>query len=293
MTWHINRLSAGQTIIYEVNTRAKDVMEDTMMDTFAEVFCDGIYARDNCTILIKPVPVYKLGMNVIKTSSNVEPNATFGYTIIIKNEGNVQLTNITLNAIYGTGAQFVAASPSPSVGNNEWYIASLMPGETRTINITMHTEPFLQEGDEIETEFDVSCSEGLSEHAIISMEVVNEAPRTHFKFNGEFSIRNFLFFYTSYIIPESTTLTLDTIDEPKEGAAGVKATYIAIWRWDDAKSRWACLQGWNKYNDEEIDFAKLGIENGYEAKGKYSVSYYSIDNAGNREAFMWRDIIVC
>ncbi|HHF55803.1 MAG TPA: DUF11 domain-containing protein [Thermoplasmatales archaeon] len=293
VTWYINKLSAGQTIIYEVNIHAKDVMEDTMMDTFAEGFCDDIYARDNCTILIKPVPVYKLGMNVIKPGCDVEPNASFNYTVMIKNEGNVQLTNITLNAMYGAGAKFVAASPLPSSGNNGWYIASLMPGETITINITMHTESFLQEGDKIETEFDLSCSEGLNEHTIISMEVVNEAPKTYFRFNGEFSIRNFLFFYTSYIIPESTTLILDPIDEPEEGAAGVKATYIAIWRWDTAKSRWICLQGWKKYNGEEIDLAKVGIENGYEAKGKYSILYYSIDNAGNREAFIWRDIIVC
>jgi len=79
---------------------------------------------------------------------------------------------------------------------------------------------------------------------------------------------------------------------PSENPSGINHTYYRIWRWDDSKSRWKLLFDWKYYEDEKIKLSQIGETNGYTPYGKYTIDFYSIDKAGNKEPMHWEDIYV-
>ena len=292
IVWHLNKLVGGGSVKYAINAIANDVPSEAIMESHVEAFCnESISANATNHTLIKPIPVIKIGMEVSQPADLVEPSSMLFYSIVIKNEGNIDLTNVILEASYSS-TTFVSANPSPSTGNNKWHFANLAAGEEIIINVTLMANASLLTGDTIVTKFNVTSNEGAEDEKIVENEVINKAPVTSLIFNGTFSMKKLLFFYTTYYISVGTKVRLSAEDRPYEGASGIKATYYSIWRWNETASRWVCLLKWRQYTGEEIDLAAVGIANGYTAEGKYSISFYSIDNAGNMEAIKWRDICV-
>lgn len=65
---------------------------------------------------------------------NINENMT--YTLEVKNIGTQNMTNTVLVLTYDPYHTFVSSSPSPSVGNYQWNIGTLIPNQTFTLTVT-------------------------------------------------------------------------------------------------------------------------------------------------------------
>ncbi len=77
----------------------------------------------------------------------VRPGGTLTYTLTYSNPTSVPLDNVTITESYDSRTTFVSADPPPDLGNDEWIIGTLDPGDVQTITITTTVSNAVVDGD--------------------------------------------------------------------------------------------------------------------------------------------------
>lgn len=88
-------------------------------------------------------------LQIVKRDSpdSVEPGGTLTYTLDYSNISLLPIDNVVIEEIYDPAVTFVTAVPFPDVGNAQWNIGTMAPGETGTITITVTVDPGALDGD--------------------------------------------------------------------------------------------------------------------------------------------------
>ncbi|MGC9308029.1 MAG: DUF7507 domain-containing protein [Thermoplasmatota archaeon] len=123
--------------------------------------CLGHVSYDNETFYVEE---YAPLLEIYKMDSQdpVPAGGVFNYTISVTNSGTLNATQVTVTDTYDENVSFVAASPSPSSGNDTWVFSTLNISETRTINITVRVHSPLESGTRLNNTVAVTCDEGVS-----------------------------------------------------------------------------------------------------------------------------------
>ena len=92
-------------------------------------------------------------LTISKTASPapVQPGWDLTYTINYSNLAfsTENATNVVITETYDSNVTFISASPSPSLGNNQWNIGSLAPGASGSITVTVNVNANVQIGTKI------------------------------------------------------------------------------------------------------------------------------------------------
>jgi len=98
-----------------------------------------VTAEDGTTTKTYKVIFGSIKVTITKTgptTANQGNNIT--YTITYKNVGTYKATGVVITETYPSEVEFVSANPLPDIGNNQWNIGDLVPGEEKTITVTVH-----------------------------------------------------------------------------------------------------------------------------------------------------------
>ena len=114
------------------------------------------HAYANLTVISSPL------LTIEKTDSKdpVHPGDYLNYTITVENTGNANATNVVIKETYDPNVTFISANPAPTVGNNEWHISLLQPGDTYTIQIKVQVHKPLENNIFLNNSVNVTCDEG-------------------------------------------------------------------------------------------------------------------------------------
>ncbi|MBI4146192.1 DUF11 domain-containing protein [Candidatus Woesearchaeota archaeon] len=102
-----------------------------------------------------------IGLPNITTNKTDDPDPvvkgkTLNYTIFIRNTGDEVAYNITIVENYPTGTLFNISSPAPTSGNGTYFITSLAPNETATINISLNLTTLFGNGTIINNTYNIT-----------------------------------------------------------------------------------------------------------------------------------------
>ena len=108
------------------------------------------------------VIVYAPSLTITKVDSKdpIRPGEFLNYTITVENTGNANATNVIITETYDPNVSFISANPSPTIGNNEWHISLLQPGDTYTIQIKVQVHKPLENNIFLNNSVNVTCDEG-------------------------------------------------------------------------------------------------------------------------------------
>ncbi len=148
-TWNVGTLTPGQSTNILVTVAVASPLPDgTLLANAAEAVADEVTT---------PVPAdeqTEVGSNTLlsgtKTDSPdpVAAGAPLTYEIMVGNDAaaNETLTNVTLVETYDPNVIFVSAVPPPDVGDDQWNLGDLAPGDSQTISITVQVASPLPDG---------------------------------------------------------------------------------------------------------------------------------------------------
>ncbi len=125
----------------------------------------GIENGGDALPLYYPIPVFEVNKTVDR--NNVLPGDNVTFTIIIRNVGTNNATNVSIVETYGEFMRFLSADPAPdpSGDNDTWSIERLAINESFSFNITVQMSKELHDGDYPFNRVDVTCDEGISAFA--------------------------------------------------------------------------------------------------------------------------------
>ena len=174
-TWTFPTLNASEskaiTITVTVNT---PLLNGTVLHNFVNVSCDeGI--KDE-TWQNTPVGAAPL-LTITKSDSPdpVQAGETLNYTILVNNTGNMNASNVIVTDVYDANVTFVSSVPSPDdANNNTWTFPTINASESKAITITVNVKFPLPNGTILHNFADVSCEEGISDHALQNTTVQSE-----------------------------------------------------------------------------------------------------------------------
>ncbi len=118
-------------------------------------------------------------LTITKTDSPdpVEAGANLIYTLTIGNTGNEVANNVVVNEAYDANVSFVSATPAPdATTNNQWTFASLAPGETKVITVTVKVGSPLVNGTILSNKAQVVSAETPTPVSVIEPTTVSSKP---------------------------------------------------------------------------------------------------------------------
>lgn len=149
VTWNIGRVSKGTSGLVSFTVVIDSVMPSgtTTISNVAIISCAETpdVTTPPATTKVSASPV----LTITKTDSPdpVEAGADLTYTLTIGNTGNAVANNVVVTETYDANTTFVSATPAPDAGtNNQWAIASLAAGESKTITVTVSVASPLDNG---------------------------------------------------------------------------------------------------------------------------------------------------
>lgn len=136
VTWNIGNLNAkdARTVSFVVRSKSAGTLQTTATAT-----CGCAAAvTDSCSTGVKGVP--DIGTNIGDDNGVVNIGDTHVFTYTVKNQGQVDLTNVTMVADFEAGLDYVSTNAvggaAVAGGKGTWKIGTLKVGETRTFTIT-------------------------------------------------------------------------------------------------------------------------------------------------------------
>ncbi len=108
----------------------------------------------------------------------VEPGALLTYTLDYASAASVTLTNAVIVETYDARVSFVSAIPAPDVGDNQWNLGDLAPGQFGSIEITVLVDAGLSGGELLANDAVLSVDGGVSVNENETTPVVVVDPAT-------------------------------------------------------------------------------------------------------------------
>ena len=160
VTWTVDVPAGGY---YEINLTVQINVNASLGPLVNSVSVDNgsINITDDTTIIVIPPPNNNQPLLTVDKVDNPDPvqNGTeLNYTITITNIGLAPALNVVATETYPAGVSFVGSNPNPDFGtDNVWtFIAPILPGGSRVIDITVLVDPNLVNGTILDNLVDVT-----------------------------------------------------------------------------------------------------------------------------------------
>ncbi|MEA2055060.1 MAG: FG-GAP-like repeat-containing protein, partial [Candidatus Thermoplasmatota archaeon] len=126
------------------------------------------HAYANLTVVSSPV----LSIEKADSDDPVHPGTFFNYTVTVENNGNANATDVIVKDMYDANVTFISANPSPNVGNNEWHVALLSPGDIYPIEIKVQVHMPL-ENIMLNNTANVTCTQDATNETYENTQVIS------------------------------------------------------------------------------------------------------------------------
>jgi len=153
-TWSLGNLLPNQsftiniTVNVSIGTDNGSILNNTFNVTFANNSGTNTTITNSTNTTVLNEGQNATNVTVTKTD-NPDPvlrGTQLNYTITINNTGNATAINVTVVEGYPSGVVFHNSSPSPTSGNNTWFLGNLSANSSTTINITVNVSSALANG---------------------------------------------------------------------------------------------------------------------------------------------------
>jgi uncharacterized repeat protein (TIGR01451 family) len=148
--WNIGSLSPGAS-----GTITVTVKVNAPLTNGTQLLNSVLIQSDQGSANVQEVTVVESNhtLSISKTASPdpVQPGQDLTYTINYSNlaSSTETATNVVITETYDSNVTFISASPSPSVGNNQWNIGNLAPGASGSITVTVNVKANVESGSKI------------------------------------------------------------------------------------------------------------------------------------------------
>ena len=173
-SWSFSLIAPGETEVIHIYGKAgNDESILNRVDYTSSNVGNGS-ASETTTVLLPSIYIEKSS-----DKNEADIGELVNFTIKYSNNGKTELTNISIIDTYPGNMEFVSATPAPTIGNNQWIIASLQPRNGGTIKITMRINSSAKDGDILTNRVNISCNEGATSQAEASVTISHRAPVLH------------------------------------------------------------------------------------------------------------------
>jgi uncharacterized repeat protein (TIGR01451 family) len=153
-TWNLGTLLNGSstTINITVNVSAATDNGSVLNNSFNVTFANNsgvnltITNSTNTTVLNQGFNFTNVTVAKTDSPDPVVRGQLLNYTITVNSTGNATAVNVTVLDIYPPNVSFVSSSPSPTSGNDTFFLGNITNGTSTTINITVSVGPFVLNG---------------------------------------------------------------------------------------------------------------------------------------------------
>jgi len=145
--WNIGTIIPGGSGSISITVRVNTPLPNgTLLNNSVVISANEGSANAQETTAVQSSP--SLNLTKIDSPDPVEPNGILTYTLNYSNDttGTEAATNVVITETYDSNVTFVSATPAPDVGNNQWNIGSLAPGDNGTIIIQVQVKTPLPNG---------------------------------------------------------------------------------------------------------------------------------------------------
>ncbi|HEX6291299.1 MAG TPA: SdrD B-like domain-containing protein [Herpetosiphonaceae bacterium] len=144
LTWNLGTLAVGQQGTITVNTTVSTSAPTTLTNT-ATISTSTVETSTSDNSSSATTEVQWADVAILKTAATeARAGEVFTATLTYRNSGTATATNVQLVDTLPSGVLFVGATPAPSSISGQvltWDLASLAPGASGTIALTLRTPP--------------------------------------------------------------------------------------------------------------------------------------------------------
>jgi len=164
LVWNISDLPSNERHNITINVSVNLPHPGGIISNYVNITADGKPEgndTEETTVISEPV------LELVKRDSPdpVRTGNLVTYTIYVNNTGTANATNVTVTELYDANVTFVNATPTPDpddANNNTWTNASIAPGESWQITITVAVNGSVPNGEFVYNSVNVTCDQNVT-----------------------------------------------------------------------------------------------------------------------------------